>query len=312
MTISEVLYQCDEEISKPVSPRRRRSLSSQHSGTKWSDSEDDFDDDEESTPLLDFQIALSIAVEALGQAMVGPWPDINDIARLSPEILTVPSSLDGATEPAQMIVLEAVLPSIMVDDGGPMFREKQSASPTPGAGANNRSAAIRPFSVTDKPPAPFTFTPFPLFSSAQTMLIKGRGAKEFAREVSVFRLNLSLDSSCPESVTLTLCGCLPLPFVGNGPAWAALRRQAPGHFRSGACLASAGGVPSRRALAVVDAGSYLLCCLLGATTASSRKLPSALAARPAATSADAHPHEQLAQLLEAADEHGSSWWCRRR
>lgn len=188
MTISEVLYQCDEEISKPVSPRqRRRSMSSQHSGNKWSDSEDDYDDDEESTPLLDFQIALSIAVEALGQAMVGPWPEINDIARLSPEVLTVPSSLDGSTEPAQMIVLEAVLPSIMVDDGGPMFREKPESPDL-----DNSRRAIRPFSVTDKPPAPFTFTPFPLFSSAQTMLIKGRGAKEFAKEVRPSSLNLFL------------------------------------------------------------------------------------------------------------------------
>jgi hypothetical protein len=232
MTISEVLYQCDEEISKPVSPRRRRSLSSQHSGTKWSDSDDDFDDeDEESTPLLDFQIALSIAVEALGQAMVGPWPDINDIARLSPEILTVPSSLDGTTEPAQMIILEAVLPSIMVDDGGPMFREKQPSSPTIGG---NRTAAIRPFSVTDKPPAPFTFTPFPLFSSAQKMLIKGRGAKEFAREVGLptaCRQNVSFPDSHP-----LLASFFSLP--GDGPAWPALRRQAPGHLGSGARLAA--------------------------------------------------------------------------
>lgn len=176
LTIAEVLIRCDDEISQPVERQPRRSTSvrskSSRQSKQWSDDESDYDD--EASPLLDFQIALSIAIEALGTAMVGPWPNINELARLSPEILNVPSS--EGFEPAQLIVLEVVLPKTMYGqsketDTGQM--EMQEVGPDGG-----RSM------IVDKPPAPFTFTPFSLFSSAQTMMIRGQGAESFSKEVS--------------------------------------------------------------------------------------------------------------------------------
>lgn len=166
LTMSEVLAALDEEISRPSEPRRRyRSSTSTTRSNKWSDDDPEYeeDEDEETSPLVEFQIALSIAIEALGEAMSVPWPNINDIARLSPEILTIPSSVDvGSAEPAQMIVLEVILPS-------PASFLGSQSGPRPGT-----------------PPAPFTFTPFSLFSSVQTMMIRGRGAKDFAQEVWVW------------------------------------------------------------------------------------------------------------------------------
>lgn len=172
--MAQVLERVDEEIAKPAQPRahHQRSASRQSQRSKaWSDDDYDddvYDDEEDASPLLDFQIALSIAIEALGQAMSSPWPNISQIARLSPEILSVPSSDDNSSDPAQVIVLTALLPSLSMPPDQPGSIEKSK---------NDIDMTLT------KPPAPFTFTPLSLFSSAQTMLIRGRGAEDFAREV---------------------------------------------------------------------------------------------------------------------------------
>ena len=177
LTIGEVLARCDDEISQPVERSRRRSNSvrsrSSRQSKQWSDDESDYED--ESSPLLDFQIALSIAIEALGAAMVGPWPEINDLARLSPEILNVPSS--EGFEPAQLIVLEVVLPRTMHVEPSKETKGQMEMQQVGGPTDAQRSTA------GDPPPAPFTFTPFSLFSSAQTMMIRGQGAESFSKDV---------------------------------------------------------------------------------------------------------------------------------
>lgn len=107
--------------------------------------------------------------------MVGLWPNINDIARLSPEILNVPSS--EGFEPAQLIVLEVVLPKTIY--GASEEVGKESAEMQEVTSVRRKQPAI-----VNEPPAPFTFTPFSLFSSAQTMMIRGQASEGFARQVS--------------------------------------------------------------------------------------------------------------------------------
>jgi len=181
LTIAEVLLRCDDEISRPIErPTHRRSNSARshtsRQSKQWSDDDSGYDDwDEEDSPLLDFQIALSIAIEALSVAMVGLWPNINDIARLSPEILNVPSS--EGFEPAQLIVLEVVLPKTIYgasEEVGKESAEMQEVT----------SVRRKQPTIVNEPPAPFTFTPFSLFSSAQTMMIRGQASEGFARQVS--------------------------------------------------------------------------------------------------------------------------------
>ncbi|KAL7412161.1 hypothetical protein BDY24DRAFT_110596 [Mrakia frigida] len=181
LTMAEVLVRCDDEISRPIERPHRRSTSvrsrSSRQSKQWSDDESGYDDwDEEASPLLDFQIALSIAIEALSVAMVGPWPNINEIARLSPEILNVPSS--EGFEPAQLIVLEVVLPKTIYGPSKALGKEEAEVQ-------DISSVRGKQATIVDEPPAPFTFTPFSLFSSAQTMMIRGQGAEAFSREVTV-------------------------------------------------------------------------------------------------------------------------------
>jgi hypothetical protein len=197
LTMSDVLTRIDNDIASPK-PRRQNNRSSSRPSSRgsmqsnrWSD---DDDDDESSDPLLDFQIALSIAIEALSNSMVGPWPNISEIARLSPEILSVPPADDNSAHPAQVIVLSALLPDLAPPPLSrptssflqQTLRETGPMSPT-GVGGE-KTGSPSPYSdhvARPRPPAPFVFTPLSLFSAAQTMLIRGRGAEDFAKEVSL-------------------------------------------------------------------------------------------------------------------------------
>jgi hypothetical protein len=105
----------------------------------------DSDRDSQMENLLDCKTSLAIAAEALGQAMK-TWPSLYTLARLSPEILEVPSSLDDSTVPAQMIVLEVVLPA-------PTARLTPAVSRV--SGPDGEIKALDRPQMSDKPPQPF-------------------------------------------------------------------------------------------------------------------------------------------------------------
>lgn len=76
MTLFEVLQNANNAIARAEIEEQRETSDRETS-------------DSEAEELLDFQTALAIAAEALGQAM-RTWPNLYTIARLSPEILDMP------------------------------------------------------------------------------------------------------------------------------------------------------------------------------------------------------------------------------
>lgn len=126
-----------------------------------------------SEELYEFQLALANAIEAVAIALRS-WPRIYHMARLSSEVLDVPASMDDSEPPAQMIVLEVVLPT-------PEARLTPVHSRASGVQAPSLSSAR---SETNPPPAPFVYTPFSLFSKTQTMLLRGKAQADFARSVT--------------------------------------------------------------------------------------------------------------------------------
>ena len=123
--------------------------------------------------LYEFQYALANAIEAVAVALRS-WPRIYHMARLSSEVLDVPASTDDSAPPAQMIVLEVVLPN-------PEARLTPIHSRASGVQAPELSSAR---GETDQPPAPFVYTPFSLFAKTQMMLLRGHAQADFARSVT--------------------------------------------------------------------------------------------------------------------------------
>ena len=117
----------------------------------------------EDEELYEFQAALVVAMESLSAALKS-WPTIGDLARLSPEVLELPSSNFDDEPPAQMVVLEVILPA-------PEARLSPIQSRASGIQAPVLSSGR---ADTDKPPAPFIYTPWALFAKSQNMIIKGR------------------------------------------------------------------------------------------------------------------------------------------
>jgi hypothetical protein len=113
--------------------------------------------------LYEFQAALSVAIESMSNALK-PWPLILQQAHLSPEILELPSSNFDDEPPAQVIVFELILPP-------PVITLTPIASRASGVQAphlnNHRHDS-------DKPPAPFVYTPWTLFAKSQNMLIRAK------------------------------------------------------------------------------------------------------------------------------------------
>ena len=114
--------------------------------------------------MVQFQQALFTALEALHQS-VRFFPRILSTARVSSEVLEVPSSLvDDECAPAQIILVQAVLPSEKT-----LTRASTGQMPAP----------------TDKASVhtPFVFTPYMLFAKSQMMMLQGQSADEFEGEV---------------------------------------------------------------------------------------------------------------------------------
>lgn len=148
--------------------------------------------------LQAFQIALYTALEALMQS-VRVFPKLMSTARISADVLEVPSSLDDAKPPAHVILVQAVLPIDKSSSGN----ARSSASVLSGlvgqtssfgidsaaAERSTNSAQIKSGSSLVIPTenaqagTPFVFTPYTLFNKMQMMLLRGRTAQAFSLEV---------------------------------------------------------------------------------------------------------------------------------
>jgi len=149
--MGEVLAKCNEAVQE----------------AEASDTESQLSIDE---TLYEFQAAIAVAIEALTTAL-RCWPDLQQTARLSPEILDLPTSETDDKVPAQMIMLEVVL-------GAPEARITPVQSRASGVQAPGvRSGRTE----SDKPPPPFVYTPYILFTKSQAMLMRSRTCAEYCR-----------------------------------------------------------------------------------------------------------------------------------
>lgn len=151
LSMGEVLQQCNDAVQK----------------AEASDNESQLSLDE---TLYEFQAAIAVAIEALTTAL-RCWPDLQQTARLSPEILDLPTSDNDDKVPAQMIMLEVVL-------GAPEAR----ITPVQSRASGVQAPGVRSGRAdSDKPPPPFVYTPFNLFTKSQTMLMRSRGCQDYCR-----------------------------------------------------------------------------------------------------------------------------------
>ncbi|KAL9940996.1 hypothetical protein V8E36_000484 [Tilletia maclaganii] len=165
MSMEEAMRTCERESIR--SGERKRFLQGQMNV----DVEEDTTVEQEMIEsMIQFQTALFIALDAL-HTSVRFYPKIHQTARLSAEVLDVPSSMDDSTPPAEMILVQAVLPEA---------RTNVSSYSNPDA----FSAPVDNM-PTEKPSkaTPFVFTPYTLFSKSQMMLLRGRQADDFEHEV---------------------------------------------------------------------------------------------------------------------------------
>ena len=154
--MGELLRRCDEAIQK---------ADASDAGSIAQNSDDE--------SLYEFQAAIAVAIEALTTAL-RCWPSLNLIAKLSPEILELPASDHDDKPPAQMIVLEAVLPAPEVKLTPVQSRASGVQAPTLVSGRHE----------SDKPPAPFVYTPYSLFTKSQIMLMRAKGFSEYSRSTT--------------------------------------------------------------------------------------------------------------------------------
>ena len=127
----------------------------------------------EDETLYEFQAAIAVAIEALTTAL-RCWPSLVHLARLSPEILEVPASDHDDKAPAQMIVLEAILPAPEAKLTPVQSRASGVQAPALNSGRHE----------SDKPPAPFVYTPYSLFTKSQVMLTRAKGFIDYSRNTT--------------------------------------------------------------------------------------------------------------------------------
>lgn len=166
-TMEDAMKVCERESIR--SGERRKYLQS-ISSVNVADNHENEAEQEAVELMIQFQTALFIALDALHNS-VRFYPKICQTARISAEVLEVPSSLDDSTAPAEMILVQAVLP-------------EARAMPT-SYSASEGQQVVSDVVPTDKPSAatPFVFVPYTLFSKSQMMLLRGRQADDFEHEV---------------------------------------------------------------------------------------------------------------------------------
>ncbi|WVQ82326.1 hypothetical protein IAT38_004454 [Cryptococcus sp. DSM 104549] len=151
--MGEVLRRCNEAVERAETSDDGASLHSQVDEA-----------------LYEFQAAISVAIEALTTAL-RCWPTLPQIAILSPEIIEIPASENDDKPPAQMVVIEVVLPA--PDAKLTPVQSRASGVQAPGLQSSRHES--------DKPPAPFVYTPFSLFTKSQAMLLRARAWHDFGR-----------------------------------------------------------------------------------------------------------------------------------
>ena len=118
---------------------------------------------EEDESLYEFQAAIAVAITSLTTAL-RPWPHIQQLARLSPEVLELPSSNFDDQAPAVMVILEVILPA-----------PEAKLTPVQSRASGVQAPEFETGRVdTDKPPAPFIYTPWTLFAKSQNMIMRGK------------------------------------------------------------------------------------------------------------------------------------------
>ena len=125
------------------------------------------------TELAVFQTSLFVAIDAMCLALKD-LSQMAELGKLSMEIVDTPSSVDDTTRPAHTILFHATVPAMTAssshDELIPDYGTNFSTVPT------------------------FVFTPYTLFSKAQTALLRGKGSKHFTRDVQ-----LELSKRYPQS-----------------------------------------------------------------------------------------------------------------
>ncbi|PWN46283.1 hypothetical protein IE81DRAFT_2818 [Ceraceosorus guamensis] len=165
LTLDEAGKVCEREALR--SSERKKQLRLDNSTISLDDPE--LIDEEMAIELIiRFQTALYIALDALHNS-VRFYPKLATTARISAEVLEVPSSLDDSTPPAEMILVQAVLP-------------EERAVPASFSSNNGLPSTVIP-SETPSSATPFVFTPYTLFAKSQMMLLRGRQADDFEHEV---------------------------------------------------------------------------------------------------------------------------------
>ena len=147
MSMAEVLNRANDALD-------RAETSDDSSGSDRSK-----DDDE----LFEFQSAMAVAIGSLTTALK-PWSNLSELARLSPEILELPSTNLDDEPPAQMVVFEVILPAPEARLSPVQSRASGIQAPMLQSGRAD----------TDKPPAPFIYSPWTLFARSQNMIIRGK------------------------------------------------------------------------------------------------------------------------------------------
>ncbi|CBQ72505.1 conserved hypothetical protein [Sporisorium reilianum SRZ2] len=167
-TMEDAMKVCERESIR--SGERRKYLQS-ISSVNVADNHENEAEQEAVELMIQFQTALFIALDALHNS-VRFYPKICQGARISAEVLEVPSSLDDSTAPAEMILVQAVLPEARSSGAGSY-------------GASEGQHVVAEVVPTDRPSSamPFVFVPYTLFSKSQMMLLRGRQADDFEHEV---------------------------------------------------------------------------------------------------------------------------------
>lgn len=160
ITLDEAMAMCNTEALRI---QQRSELVAEKQG-EGNNNDEDEDLAAEAQALADreqFVASLHSAFEALIASMA-VYPLLAASARVSSELLQMPSSSDDSTEPAEIVIVHAVLPEETSDQIDP--------------------SQVLP-AYRSQEGTPYVFTPYSLFHKTQMMLMQGKEARDFEHEV---------------------------------------------------------------------------------------------------------------------------------
>ncbi|EIW67253.1 hypothetical protein TREMEDRAFT_12207, partial [Tremella mesenterica DSM 1558] len=126
----------------------------------------------EDEALYEFLTSLIVALEALSKGL-RQWCDIGNIASFLPEVVKVPTSDTDDTMPSQLIIMHGILPA----PNGQLtpIHSRLSGVQVPDLESGRDH--------TDKPPAPFVYSPYTLFAKAQSMVMRDDSYVAFSQSI---------------------------------------------------------------------------------------------------------------------------------